>query len=254
MENFTIKFPHTDRCGESQPEEYCTVVLKGRECKIRFHDYHEIYAIPGLYERLFIEKLGCKSPEVMTSLLLNEVSKSSASTSDLTVLDLGAGNGLVGEKLKQQGVRSIVGVDIIFDAAEATRRDRPGVYDAYYVGDLRRLSADALNRLRATNFNCLITVGALGFGDIQPLAFAQAFNLVIDNGWIAFNIKDEFLDAEDSTGFSNLINEMIDIGILKVKVMYRYRHRFSVDGVPLYYIAVVGKKVAPIPLNVFRTE
>ena len=38
-------------------------------------------------------------------------------------------------------------------------------------------------------------VAALGFGDIPPLAFADAFNLVASPGWIAFNIRDRYVDS-----------------------------------------------------------
>ena len=43
-----------------------------------------------------------------------------------------------------------------------------------------------------------MTVAALGYGDIPPQAFAEAFNLISDHGWVAFNIKDRFLQEEKS--------------------------------------------------------
>jgi hypothetical protein len=36
-------------------------------------------------------------------------------------------------------VESVVGVDIIPEAQEAADRDRPGVYEDYYVVDLTRM-------------------------------------------------------------------------------------------------------------------
>ena len=83
------------------------------ERRIRFHDYHEIYSIPGLYEYLFCQKLRCISPDIITSLLVDEINKSSASVSELEVLEIGAGNGIVGELLKKQGIGSLVGIDIV---------------------------------------------------------------------------------------------------------------------------------------------
>ncbi len=50
----------------------------------------------------------------------------------LRVLDLGAGNGVVGEELKKRGVSRLVGVDIITEAQAATERDRPGVINDNY--------------------------------------------------------------------------------------------------------------------------
>ena len=52
----------------------------------------------------------------------------------------GAGNGMMGEELKKHGVSRLIGVDIIPEAYEATVRDRPGLYDAYYVEDLTDLN------------------------------------------------------------------------------------------------------------------
>ena len=90
---------------------------------------------------------------------------------------------------------TIVGVDIIEEAAEAAERDRPGVYDDYVVVDLTdRRADDPRDALGARGFNCLTTVAALGFGDIPPEAFATAFNLVEPTAaWVAFNIKERFL-------------------------------------------------------------
>ena len=53
------------------------------------------------------------------------------SPSDLRVLDLGAGNGIVAERLTEAGVGHIVGVDLLEEAAQAAERDRPDAYDDY---------------------------------------------------------------------------------------------------------------------------
>jgi len=141
-DKFLVTFPEPKDSATSQDEECCIVELNGAKQRIRFHDYHEIYRIPGLYEYLFCDKLGCVSPEVVTSLLTDAVAKSSASLSELDILEIGAGNGIAGELLKKQGIRSVVGIDIVPEAAEATRRDRPAVYDDYYIADLENLSSD----------------------------------------------------------------------------------------------------------------
>ena len=52
------------------------------------------------------------------------------------MLDLGAGNGMVGEALREHGFEEITGVDITPEAGEAAERDRPGVYADYHVCDL----------------------------------------------------------------------------------------------------------------------
>ena len=246
-DKFLVTFPGSKDSDTSQDEEYCIVEIDGVKRRIRFHDYHEIYRIPGLYEYLFCDKLGCVSPEVVTSLLGDAVAKSSTSLSELDILEIGAGNGIAGELLKKQGIHTIVGIDIVPEAAEATRRDRPSVYDDYFIADLENLSSETRRNLEGKGFNCLVTVGALGFGDIHPKAFANAYSLIAQDGWIAFNIKEDFLEESDATGFSRLIREMVERGILEIQVTHRYRHRFSVDRRPLHYIGIIAKKKAAIP-------
>ena len=119
----------------SQDREWCVVEVAGRWKKIRFHDYEEIYAIPGLYETLFYDVLNCSSPTKIREMLQRCLQDARVAPGDLRVLDLGAGNGMVGEELVRLGVRRMVGVDIIQAAAAATRRDRQNVYDDYFVLD-----------------------------------------------------------------------------------------------------------------------
>ncbi|MEA2440265.1 MAG: hypothetical protein QOH76_1689 [Thermoleophilaceae bacterium] len=230
-----------------QDHEWCRVTLDGQTRDIRFHDYHEIYSVPGLYEFLFYERLRCCSPEVVRGLLEEELESQDADPASLRVLDLGAGNGMVGEELADLGVGAITGIDLIPEAAAAAHRDRPGVYDDYFVVDLTEMSDDHRRELRARRFNALVTVAALGFGDIPPRAFAEAFDLVSDGGWIAFNIKEHFLDDGDSTGFSRLIDKLLETGILEQRAEKVYCHRLSTNGEPLDYVAVVGIKRSGIP-------
>lgn len=236
----------SDINGLSQDEEFCIVHDNGATRKIRFHDYHEIYSIPGLYEHIFYEKLKCNSPEVVTSLLAEAVEDTEDSFADLMVIDLGAGNGMVGEALVDRGVDGVIGVDIIEEAAAAADRDRPNVYDDYLIEDFRRLDGDVERRLAAADPNCLTCVAALGFDDIPAAAFANGFNLIADEGWVAFNIKDEFVNEEADSDFSRLIENMITEGIMRPVAEERYQHRLAIDGAPLTYQAIVGVKCSDI--------
>lgn len=232
--------------GLSQDEEYCLVRMNGTERKIRFHDYSEIYEIPGLYEHIFYEKLRCTSPEVVTSLLADAVEETDESVSDLVVLDLGAGNGMVGEALVDKGVDTVIGVDIIEEAAEAALRDRPQVYDDYFVEDFCDIDRGVEQQLKQADPNCLVCVAALGFDDIPAPAFANGFNLVEDDGWVAFNIKEEFVNNGLESDFSHLIRQIIEDGTFELVAEELYRHRLAIDGSPLNYLAMVGKKHSDI--------
>jgi SAM-dependent methyltransferase len=248
---FDIRMPNPKGADYDQDEEWCEVHLDDGEVRrMRFHDYHEIYEIPGLYEQIFYTELRCDSPRTIASLLDEALEKEGFDASDLRVLDVGAGNGMVGEELDEQlDIESVVGVDIIEEAAEACERDRPGVYDDYYVVDLTEVPSDVQDQLEARDFNCLVTVAALGFGDIPPEAFKAAYDLVKVGGWIVFNIKEDFIaSAKDGSGFSDLVGRSLDSGAMRKVAERNYRHRFSLAGEPLPYVAMIAEKQGPLDI------
>ena len=114
-------------------------------------------------------------------------------------------------------------------------------------GRHQRLTSNEKLDLADWNFNCLTSVAALGFGDIPPSAFFEGLRLVAKDGWVAFNIKETFLDRSDKTGFSRFIRELIFSEYLNVYQLERYTHRYSMEGVGLKYYALVGRISAPIP-------
>ena len=247
LKRYRIQFPPADSEKLEQDEVFFTLIEDGEAKRLRFHDYDEIYKRPGLYEQLFYERLRCNSPEKVADLLQRALNTVREPISELRVLDLGAGNGMMGEVLKRSGVARLVGADIIPEAREAAYRDRPIVYDDYYVADLMNLDTDRLEQLREWRFDCLTCVAALGFGDIPPRAFFNAMKLVRNDGWLAFNIKHSFLDHNEQGGFSRLVRELIFSKYLDVYHLELYRHRHSMEGTQLFYYALVGRMTASIP-------
>lgn len=238
----TVRLPSLADRALAQDEEFCDLEIDGERRRIRFHDYADIYGVPGLYEHLFYELLECCSPRTVADLLTDQVRATGADPAKLRVLDLGAGNGMVAEALVERGVGEVVGVDIVPEAGLAVERDRPGLYAEYYVCDLLEPPRRIRRALEDTRFDALSSVAALGFGDVPPAVFRQAFDLVDDGGWIAFTIKEDFLSDSDGSGFSRLVRDMVDAGELELSAQRRYRHRLSVTGEPLHYVATVGRK------------
>ena len=226
----------------AQDEEWCVVRVDGEWREIRIHDYDELFAIPRLYERLVCDILKCDSPARIRKFLEAELNSAGTKPSSLRALDLGAGNGMVGEELVNMGVDLVVGVDVIEAAAQATERDRPSVYVNYHVVDMTRLSQSDQRQFAGYGFNCLTCVAALGFGDIPTRAFVNAYNLIDPGGWIAFNIKATFLQQDDKTGFARLIRSMMDDHVLAVRNTQHYQHRVGTDRQPIQYVAIVGNK------------
>lgn len=175
------------------------------------------------------------------------VAQNGESATSLKVLDLGAGNGIMAEELRNLGVSRLVGADLIPEAHDAYLRDRPGLYDDYAVCDFTAVDEETERDLRAWSLDCLTTVAALGFGDIPPAAFVNAFNLIAENGWVAFNVKETFLDNRETTEFSRLVRELVFTDFLEIHHLERYRHRLSIDGEPIFYYAIAGRKTADVP-------
>lgn len=240
-----VEFP-AER-GLSQDEEWCTVTVDGQQRTLRFHEYGAIFSIPGLYEELFYARLKCNSPRTLSTLLSGVLKEHDVTPASLKVIDLGAGNGMMGEELQALGVAKQVAVDILPEAAAATQRDRPGVYLDYVVGDLTRPTADDKRRLTVHQPNLLVTIAALGFGDIPSMAFVEAWNLIATPGWVVFNIKQEFLDPKYDYGFSELVRRLEREDLLKIHRQVAYQHRLALDGRPLPYVAFVGQKKGAIP-------
>jgi hypothetical protein len=231
----------------SQDAEWIEVEAEGEWQRLRLHDYHELYNIPGLYEGLFNRLLKCSSPLKVVSLLADVVAEAGESMEELRVLDLGAGSGLVGYELQNHNVDVVVGADIIDEAKSAALRDRPWCYDDYVVADFTALDPATERDLREHDFNTLACVAALGFGDIPTEAFLQALDLISAPGWVAFNIKEAFVQERDVSGFDATIRELARREVLQIEAYKRYQHRLSCAGEPLYYIAMVAKKLKDIP-------
>ena len=239
-----IQFPKKFSSKVKQDEAFFFLREGSERVRLRFHDYNEIYARTGLYEQIFYERLKCASPKKVSKILETSVANYSGNFNELRILDLGAGNGMMGEELKSRGVARLVGVDICDEAKEAAYRDRPGVYDAYYIKNFTKLDDKAAKEICEWQFNCMVSVAALGFGDIPTKAFMNAVNMVEKGGWIAFNIRDTFLDRSDTSGFSKTIRRLIATNYFELFHIEKYRHRLSIDEKPLYYFALVVKKTS----------
>ncbi len=241
-DDFVLRLPDEASATADQDEEWCEVEYEGRTRRLRFHDYTDIYSIPGLYERLIYEELRCESPRVIAGLMADELERRGTDAAALRVLDLGAGNGIVAEELREIGAEHFVGIDIIPAAAEAAERDRPGLYADYVVANLLESNPVTRRRLDSHELNAFTCVAALGFGDIPPEVFSEALRRVESPALVAFTIKETFLGEKDPSGFSDLVERLDQEGSLVTLQQERYQHRLSWAGEPLYYYAVLAEK------------
>lgn len=73
--------------------------------------------------------------------------------------------------------------DILAEAVEAIKRDCPGFYDDYLVGNLIALSTSDKQQQRGGNPNAPSLVSALGFGDVPTATFTVALNYALQVSW-----------------------------------------------------------------------
>lgn len=253
--DFDIRFPEGG-LGLDQDEEWFE--FRDRHAaghrRLRVHDYAELYDTPGLYEALVYDALGCRSPDRIADLLQLVLADGEMGMGDLRALDLGAGNGIVAERLRDRGVSGAWGADLLPEARAAAERDRPGVYDGYLVGDFTAFDEADLRGLRGFEPNLLTVVAALGYGDIPPSVFAAAWNEIADGGLVAFTIKESFLSFDaDHSGFSWLVKQLRERRLLRIDARLRFQHRVSIGGDPLHYVAVVGRRFGRISDGLVET-
>ncbi len=134
----------------------------GRTQELRLHDYQRLYALPGLYEQIVHDRLGCRSPGVIADMLATAADALGWERGQVRAFDVAAGNGVSGEALEAAGLHPVLGTDIVPSAREAALRDRPGLYDDYLTLDLLALSAEqgaAVAALRCNLLSCVVPVG-----------------------------------------------------------------------------------------------
>ena len=226
-------------------EEFFWISQDGIERKLKLHDYPEIYRVPHLYEYL-MDKLKATSHDVLASLLIDKFTQAGRSIEDLVVLEVGAGSGMAGKALAERGVKSIVGIDIVPEAAIAAAREYPGVYENYYVEDLSKLSSDTEKALSNRGFNCILCGSALGFNHIPPQTWGKAYSMISRNSLVAFNVQKERWEDKSEKSFSAYHPWVDDTSVFKIALTHNYQHRFYMDGRSLNYVAVIGSKQADI--------
>jgi len=246
--SFTIYVPE-NREDFEQGEEQIIVNYKDDNEKICFHDYDKIYNIPGLYEEVFQNRMQCRTPDVIIETLEEMAEKyQEFFNNGLRIFELGAGNGVIGERLSRLNCEFLYGVDIIPEAKKAAMRDRPETYSDYHIIDMCSPDKCDMEDLRGLDFNTLIIGSALGFNDIPPEALINAFNLIADDGIIIFNIKDDYVSDDDYSGFNVLIKTLEDECMDNFRSRL-YCHRKLLNGSSVYYRAISGQKIKDLVLD-----
>ncbi len=205
---------------------------------VRVQDYERVYAVPGLYEALVGDRLRCRSPDRVASMLARAARGLGRAPHSVRVLDLGAGNGVSGEALATRGLSAVGAIDIEPAARAAALRDRRDTYCEYLTADVLALTLAQAEVIRALGANALACVGAIGLDHVPPAALAAALELLADDSLLAYTLAaaNAATDgAEISAGFRAIRDEWL----IEELARERYRHRLTVAGRPIWWEAVV---------------
>jgi hypothetical protein len=210
--------------------------------QLHLHDYERLYSLPGLYEEIVHERLGCRSPTEIASMLAAAVDRIGWDRARLRVLDLAAGNGISGQALAAEGLHPVLGTDIVPGARVAALRDRPDVYDTYMTLDLLDLSADQQRAVRALQANALACVAPVGAASQQlpPAALVAAVRLLAPDAVIAYmhDLSVGVPDAITPELWACQLGSGVRAELLGRR---RYLHRYTVNGEPFEMDGVVWR-------------
>lgn len=213
--------------------------------RVGFHDYAAIYAVPGLYEAAFYEGLGMCSAAEVVGLFASALADTGQGPANQRVLDLGAGNGMGADMLRELGVELLVGLDVEPTARDAAVRDRPGGYDDYLVGDLGAFGQAELAALRDRRLTALVALAAIGEGHVPPATLQTGLDLLGPGGVFAFAVTPALLPTSEdpagrATGYPDWLAALFADRAEEL-ARRTYVHRRQTDGTPHDAVALVGR-------------
>ena len=213
--------------------------------RIGFHDYDAMYAVPGLYERVFYDELGMDTVTEVVGLYGRALAAQGRDAGEERVLDLGAGNGISGQALRDTGVGYLVGLDRVPAAREAAHRDRPGVYDDYLVADLLTWSEEDAAGARAHDLTSIVAVAALGIGHIPPEVLRRAIALARPGALVSFAVLVELMPGSTderglASGYPDFLGGWFPEHCEELE-RHEYVHRRRRDGTVEDAVAFVAK-------------
>jgi hypothetical protein len=206
--------------------------------EVALHDYARVYALPGVYEQIVQQDLGCRSPAQVAQMLGGALEALRLEPSDTRVIDIAAGNGVSGEALRAAGMDVVLGTDIVPEARAAALRDRPGVYDDYLTLDLMALSAEQAEYVRSLHANALTCVAPVGTASVPPEAIAAACRLLTREPLVValYDRRHGEPDPLSEQFFAEHVGA--EATLLDHE---RYLHRFLITGAPYELEASVWK-------------
>lgn len=111
---------------------------------------------------------------------------------DATILDAGAGTGMVGEALAELGYKNIIGVDLSEQMLEVARQKQ--VYTALYQGNLE----EPLSFASEASYDAILSVGVFTFGHVHPRALKSLSSLLKSGGYFVLTVRADYYNENNS--------------------------------------------------------
>ena len=136
-----------------------------------------------------------------------------------TILDAGAGTGMVGEALAKLGYTNLTAVDLSADMLNVARSKQ--IYQALYQGNLD----SSLTFADPNSFDGIISVGVFTYGHAQPEALNNLFALLKPGGYFVLTVRVDYY--EDNQALKQIIDQLawslserIEFNIFDTESMY----------------------------------
>ncbi len=136
-----------------------------------------------------------------------------------SILDAGAGTGMVGEALAELGYSNITAVDLSADMLEVARSKQ--VYQALYQGNLE----SALNFATPNSFDAIISVGVFTYGHVPPQALSNLFPLLKSGGYFVLTVRVDYYEENQTIKqlieqFALSLSDRVEFSIFDTEPMY----------------------------------
>ncbi|HAC64052.1 MAG TPA: class I SAM-dependent methyltransferase [Cyanothece sp. UBA12306] len=136
------------------------------------------------YEQDLTENFGRPTREPIVDLTIKYVPKNAH------ILDAGAGTGLMGQWLNEEGYKNLVGIDLSLGMlAEAKKKN---VYT-----DLRQMVLGEPLDFPNDNFDAVTACGVFTYGHAPSNSFDELIRVTKQGGYIIFTLRPDFYEKSD---------------------------------------------------------